>query len=190
MATVNKKLKGLRNIHFAPLKNGEYQTPIKIEFSKTLEANLSYEGEADWADDVIIDNSYNFNGGEGKLTLVGLNKEEYEAMFGSKKVKGGTFVSSQDVAPTGAYIFERGKKGSSAKRLYVIYACTNAPSGINAEGIADGKAPTSIEEISFSISESATNGVFFFIDTDDPTVDQTQITKWFTEVQEPIDLEV
>lgn len=182
---VNKLLKGLKNIHFAPYVEGEFQTPVRIAFAKAIEGKLNYEAEAEWGDDAIVDNSSMFAGGEGNVKVLGLTKEEQVTLFGNKAVKGGVAVYSNDNAPVGAFLFERGKKNSKHKRLYVIYACQCAPTGFNGETVEDGKASATVEEIDFTIGEMEDGLVFHFIDTDDSTVEEEAKTDWFTTVQMP-----
>ena len=189
MSEVTKLLKGLKNIHFAPYKNGAFQTPVLIKFAKSIESELNYESEAEWADDRIVDNSSEYNGGEGTATVLGLTKEEHALLFGNTKVKGGIVVKSGDIAPQGAFLFEISKKNSEHSRYYVIYACQCSPASINAETVEDGKASAAEDEINFTIGSMDDGLIYHFIDTDDPTVDATQKSKWFTEVQFPIELE-
>lgn len=184
---MNKKklLKGFSNVHFAPFENDAYITPIPIQNGKKIEAELKYESEQEWADDSIVDDEFNYAGGEGSLTTLGLDKTEYNALFNNKIVKGGIVVNSGDVAREGAFLFERKRKNSKHRRLYVIYACKCSQSGINAETIEEGKGPAGEDEIKFTVGQAENGDIFHFIDTDDPTVDQDAITNWFTTVQKP-----
>lgn len=185
MAKTKKLLKGLRNIHFAPYVNGSFQEPKPITFAKKIENTLNYESETEWADDEIVDQSYGYNGGEGSLTTLGLSSEEQSLLFGNKIVKGGLVVKTEDESPTGAFLFERGKKGSTAKRLFVVYACKCSPASFNGETLEGGKSSASESEISYTISNLPTGEIYHFIDTDDTTVDQEAITNWFKKVQMP-----
>lgn len=45
------------------------------------------------------------------------------------------------------------------------------------------------DEINFTIGSLDDGNIYHFIDTDDSTVDDTQKSNWFTEVQFPIELE-
>ncbi|WP_317327019.1 major tail protein [Turicibacter sanguinis] len=184
-----KLLKGLRNIHFAPYVNGQFQTPEPILYAKKIENQLNYESETEWADDAIVDQSNGYNGGEGALNVLGLLPAEQKLLFGNEVVKGGVVVKTTDEAPVGAFLFERGKKGSTHKRLYVVYACKCAPSSFNGETVEEGKASASENEISYTISNLPTGEIYHYIDTDDESVDQTSISKWFTQVQMPKPLE-
>lgn len=188
---VDKKkiLKGFSDIHFAPFRDGEFQTPIAIDNAKSIKSELSYESESIWAEDQLIDNDLNYAGGEGTLGVLGLSAKDLNTLFNNTLVKGGVLVKSDDEAPDGAFLFSRKKKGSH-KRLYVIYACKCSPVGVNAEGIEDGKGEASVEEIKFTIGQLEDKSVYYFIDTDGSNVDQTQVTNWFKEVQEPIQLEM
>lgn len=186
---VNKLLKGLRDIHFVPRLNGIYDKPIRILYAKAIEMKLEYESEQEWADDGIADDDSQFAGGEGKIKVLGLTKEEQSGMFGNKKVKGGIAVYSNDTAPSGAFLFARGKKSSKHRRLYAIYNCKCSPNGFNGETVEEGKAPAEVCEIDFTVADIENNLVYYFIDTDDPTVSQEQITNWFKEVQMPEELE-
>ena len=123
MTKKKKVLAGLSNIHFAPLVDGTYQTPVPILFAKKIENKLEYENDQEWADDKVVENGYDLVGGEGTLTVLALTSEEQALLFGNTIVKGGIKVNSADVSPQGAFLFERKKKRSTHKRLYVIYNC-------------------------------------------------------------------
>ncbi|XZM35393.1 major tail protein (plasmid) [Clostridium perfringens] len=186
---VDKKkiLKGFAEIHFAPFRDNEFQTPIAIDNAKSIKSELNYESESIWAEDQIVDNDLNYAGGEGTLGVLGLSAKDLNTLYNNKLVKGGVLVKSDDEAPDGAFLFSR-KKKNGHKRLYVIYACKCSPTGINAEGIEDGKGDPSVEEVKFTVGQLENKNIYFFIDTDDSTVDQEQVTNWFKEVQEPIEL--
>lgn len=185
----DKLLCGLRNIHFAKWNGSTYEKPVRIWNAKSIECGINYENEQEWADDMLIDNASLFAGGEGKVSVLGLSIEEFVAMFGSKKVKGGVLVNSEDKAPQGAFLFERRRKKSKKSRLYVVYNCQCSPGSITAESIAEGKGQAQEDEITFSIGETVENNIYYFIDTDASDVVQEQVTNWFTQVQMPQDVE-
>lgn len=193
----NKLIRGLRNIHFAP-KSADGQTPFEvptpIEFAKKLENKFSYEGSQEWADDKIVDSSFFYNGGDGTLDVLGLTPDEQSLLFGNLKTLGGLAVTTDDVAPEGAFLFERQLKGG-AKRLYVIYACTCAPADLNGATIEEGKAENEVYSITYKIGSythkdetpgsAEINYIYFYIDTNDAEADKDQVSNWFTEVQFP-----
>lgn len=187
---MQKLLVGLKNIHRADLKDGVYETPVPIKYAKKISNKLNFESTQEWADDTIVEDSANYAGGEGTITTLGLLADEYNLLFGSELMKGGVVVSESDVAPSGAWLFEKQKKKSNHKRLYAIYNATCQPIDINAETIVEGKAEAEETEINYTVgSYTHTNGktyIYAFIDTDDPTVDAEQITNWYKEVQFPI----
>ncbi|MDM0457120.1 hypothetical protein QTG90_05460 [Clostridium perfringens] len=189
---MNKKklLKGFDEVHFAPFIEGgdSYETPVRIHNAKKIESELEYESDDDWGDDQILISEYNYAGGEGTLTTVGLDKKEYNTLFNNKIVKGGIVVNANDIAKEGAFLFSRKKKGSTHKRLYVLYACKCSQSGVSAESIESGKGPAGEDEINFKIGQDADGNILHFIDTDDETVDSNAITNWFKEVQKPKDV--
>jgi phi13 family phage major tail protein len=189
MAKKKKILAGLSNIHFAPFVDGAYETPVPILFAKKIENKLDYENDAEWADDKVVDNGYDFVGGEGTLSVLALTAEEQALLFGNAIVKGGIVVNSNDVSPEGAFLFERKKKRSTHKRLYVVYNCVCSPTSISAETIEDGKGEGSVDEISYSIGENENGDIYHYIDTDDTTASTEAISKWFTEVQLPQQIE-
>ena len=190
MAKKKKILAGLSNIHFAPFVDGAYEKPVPILFAKKIENKLDYENDAEWADDKVVDNGYDFVGGEGTLSVLALTAEEQALLFGNAIVKGGIVVNSNDVSPEGAFLFERKKKRSTHKRLYVVYNCVCSPTSISAETIEDGKGKGSVDEISYSIGENENGDIYHYIDTDDTTATAEMISKWFTEVQLPQQIEV
>ena len=185
MAKKKKILAGLSNIHFAPFVDGTYKTPVPILFAKKIENKLEYENDQEWADDKVVENGYDFVGGEGTLTVLTLTAEEQALLFGNTIVKGGIKVNSGDVSPQGAFLFERKKKRSTHKRLYVIYNCVCSPTSISAETIEDGKGEGSTDEINYSIGEHENGDIYHYIDTDDDTVDTEVVKSWFETVQFP-----
>ena len=114
--------------------------------------------------------------------------DEQALILGNKKVKGGIVVNSNDVSPIGAFLFEKKFKGSNHKRLYVIYNCICSNPGLAMQTIED-KAEDSVVEIPLSVSETQEGNILYFIDTNDTTVDNSQISNWYKEVQEPISIE-
>ena len=184
MAAKKKVLRGFSNIHFAPYVDGEYQTPVQIEGAKNGEFKLNYEHDPSYADDVLFDNGYLYTGGEGNITVLDLTPEEQTLILGNKKVKGGVVVNSNDQAPSGAFLFEKKFKNSNHKRLYVVYNCMCSNPGLVMQTIED-KAEDATCEIPLSVSELSDGNIYFYIDTNDSTVDATQISNWYTEVQMP-----
>lgn len=185
MANKKKILRGLSNIHFAPRVNGKFQTPVPILYAKKCENKLSYESESEWADDRLVENGYEFAGGEGTLSVLSLTADEQALLFGNTLVKGGIKVNSGDISPEGAFLFERKKKNSSHKRLYVIYSCVCSPASISAETIEEGKGSGSIDEINYSIGQLENGEIYHYVDTDDETAVAEVITNWYKEVQMP-----
>lgn len=184
MAKKKKVLRGFSNIHFAPYVNGKYQTPAQIEGAKNGEFKLNFEHDPSYADDVLFDNGYLYTGGEGNITVLDLTPEEQTLILGNKKVKGGVVVNSNDQAPSGAFLFEKKFKNSNHKRLYVVYNCMCSNPGLVMQTIED-KAEDATCEIPLSVSELPDGNIYFYIDTNDSTVEATQITNWYTEVQMP-----
>ncbi|WP_286315887.1 major tail protein [Romboutsia ilealis] len=181
-------IRGFKNIHFAPYVDGTFQTPKPIKFAKSGEFKLNFEHDPTYADDTVVDDGFLFTGGDGKITILDLTPEEQALILGSKRVKGGVVVNSSDSAPRGAFLFEKQFKNSTHKRLYVVYSCVCSNPGIVAQTLED-KAEDSVAEISLSVSELPTGDIYHYIDTNDTTVEQTQITKWYTEVQMPIEID-
>ena len=60
--------------------------------------------------------------------------------------------------------------------------CSNP--GLVMQTIED-KAEDATCEIPLSVSELSDGNIYFYIDTNDSTVEDTQITNWYTEVQMP-----
>lgn len=188
MAELEKKvIRGFKNIHFAPFKNGAFETPFPIKFGKSGEFKLNFEHDPSYADDTIVSDGFLFTGGEGNITVLELTPDEHALILGNKKVKGGVVVNSNDASPQGAFLFEKKFKNSNAKRLYVVYNCVCSNPGIVAQTLED-KAEDSVCEIPLSVSEMPDGNIYFFIDTDNPTADTTQITGWYEEVQMPEDI--
>lgn len=191
MPNQKKKLcKGFKNVHFAQYdsKDGNFKTPTRIYYGKKIENQFNYESSTEWADDMIIDDEFIYNGGEGTLDVLGLSSDEHVMLFGNKKAKGGVYTTDTDEAPTGAFLFERRKK-AGAKRLYVVYACKCAPTDLTAETIEDGQGEYETKSIEYSIGsfeKNGTNYIYFFIDTDADDVDNDQVTNWYKAVQFPI----
>lgn len=182
---------GLSNIHFAPFNGSTFDSPVHIFHAKKIENKFKYENIQEWADNIAVINEFLYGGGEGSLTVLGLSKEERVLLFGNKAVKGGIAVYDTDEAPIGAFLFERRLTGG-ARRLYVVYACKCSPTDISGETIEEGKGNYETNDIEYSISSCEHEGVnlvYFYIDTDDETVDQEQVTNWYKSVQFPQDLE-
>lgn len=186
MAAKKLRLKGFKNVHFAKTGvAGAYEVPTHLTGGKKVNIELKYESEDFESDDMIDEQEYIFMGGDGGLTLKSLLPDEYELLFGNTVDGGEVAIRTTDIAPNGALLFERQKRNSNAKRLYVIYNTKFAPSAIAAESAGKGGGDID-EELKFAIGEADDNLVVYFIDTDIATPAQkTKIDKWYTEVQFP-----
>lgn len=185
-----KLMIGYRNIHRANVsEEGAFETPVRVENGRKTSNKLNYESSQAWGDDKIIMDSALYAGGEGTTTFLGLTMDEYTLLFDHLRVKGGMAITDEDSPKTGAWLWERQKKGTKHKRLYCLYACTCKPVGFDAESIIDGKGDPEEVEVEYSIgSYTHTDGktyIAYVVDTDDPTVDQETISKWYTAVQFP-----
>lgn len=187
MAAKKLRLKGFRNVHFAKIGVGAraYEVPTLMTGGKKVNIELKYESEDFESDDMIDEQEYIFMGGDGSLSLKSLLPEEYELLFGNTVDGGEVAIRTTDIAPNGALLFERQKRNSNAKRLYVIYNTKFAPSAIAAESAGKGGGDID-EELKFAIGEADDNLVVYFIDTDIATEAQkAKIDKWYEEVQFP-----
>lgn len=189
MTAKKQVIRGFSNIHFAPFADGEFGTPVKLQGAKSGEFKLNFEHDPSYADDGLFHDGYLYTGGEGNVNVLELTPDEQALILGNKKVKGGVVVNSNDTAPNGAFLFEKKFKNSTDRRLYVVYNCICSNPGLTMQTIED-KAEDSVCEIPLSVSELDSGDVYFYIDTNDPTVDQTQVSNWYTEVQKPTELEV
>lgn len=179
-----KVIRGFRNIHFAPFKNGRFEKPVRILGAKSGEFKLNFEHDPTYAEDGLFDNGYLYTGGEGSISVLEMTPDEQVLILGNKRVKGGVVVNSNDEAPSGAFLFEKQFKGSTHKRLYVVYNCVCSNPGLAMQTIED-KAEDSVAEIPLSVSEDSEGNIYYFIDTNDPNVVTEQVTNWYTEVQTP-----
>lgn len=177
------RLRGLKKIHFARIEDsGEFATPIHLTGAKKFESSLNYELEQRESDDIIDEQSYIFQGGEGTLTLKSLTPMEYTEMFGHTTNDGLVVVRTTDIAPQGAILFERAFSGSNHKRLYCVFNCKFAPTGISAESMGMGTVEID-EELTFSVGEYEDNLVYVTLDTDSTVQGHKALAdKWFTEV--------
>lgn len=182
-----KVIRGFRNIHFAPFKDGNFEKPVKILGGKSGEFKLNFEHDPTYADDTLFHNGYLYTGGEGNISALELTADEQVLILGNKRVKGGVVVNSNDEAPSGAFLFEKQFKGSTHKRLYVVYNCVCSNPGLVMQTIED-KAEDSVVEIPLSVSEDSEGNIYYFIDTNDPNVVAEQVANWYTAVQVPEEL--
>lgn len=177
-----KRIQGLKNIHVAKITGDGYATPIPVLGAKEISAELSYEEVKMYADDAIDYMDFVFAGGSGTLSLTGLTTDEYELFFGATKKDGGVVVSTSDVAPELAILFENDKLGVVGKRLYVLYAVKFAPPSISSK-TKEGTVEDSSVELSFSVRELPTGEIFKFVDTDSEEATENIEETWFTQVQ-------
>lgn len=178
-----QRLKGLSNIHVAIIEEGgTHGTPVKVEGAKSISAELTFEQEEFESDNVIDYSDFIFTGGEGTMVLKSMSLKEFNLLFNNAYVKGGVEINTKDVAPNCAILFERLKLDRKNRRLYVIYNVKFAPAGIKGQSAAKpGTEET--DELKFSIGEFTDGAVVYFIDTDDPSVTEEQITDWYKNVQ-------
>lgn len=180
----NKKtrLKGFKNIHFAPFVDGTFGTPVGLPGAKKLEAALNYELEQRESDDRIDEQSYIFKGGEGSVSLKSLTPEEYGVLFANSVNAELVAVRTTDIAPQGALLYERRFTESNHRRLYCIFNVKFAPSSLAAESCGDGTKEID-EELSFSVGEFDDDLVYITLDTDTEAEELLAlINTWFTKV--------
>lgn len=176
------RLKGFKNIHFAPFANGTFGTPVALPGAKKLEASLNYELEQRESDDRIDEQNYIFKGGEGTVSLKSLTPDEYEVLFSNEVNEEFVAVRTTDIAAQGALLYERRFTESNHKRLYCIFNVKFAPSSLAAESCGDGTKEID-EELAFSVGEHDENLVYVMLDTDTTKPNlQALISKWYTKV--------
>ncbi|MGL4731255.1 MAG: major tail protein [Clostridium sp.] len=192
----SKLLKGLKNIHAAKFVGSKYEKPMRIHNAKKIENKFKYESSQEWADDGIIDSSYEFAGGEGTLEVLGLTPDEFVYLFGNTRVQGGVAVAAEDESPTIAILFEK-KLRNGGRRLFVIYDCTCAPIDISGTTIEDGKGEYEVSSINYSVGSievelagETKQLIYHFVDTTDETIAQETINAWYEEVQMPKEIVV
>ena len=152
---------GFSDIHVAKLNGGSYDTPVAIEGGKSVEAELSFEHTAFYADNREVARIGGFAGGEGTLGVLSLSQSEYELLFGHTKVGAdGYIVKSNDVAPTVALGFSR-EKLDGTKMGYWLYNCKFKPTSISATTMEEGKVEEEIIELEFSIGETADRKIYY-----------------------------
>lgn len=180
------RLRGFKNIHFAPLTiEGAYATPVHLPGAKKFEASLKYELEQYESDDIIDEQSYKFQGGEGKQSLKSLTPEEHEVLFGNYVDDEMVIVRSTDQAPQGAILYERQLSGTPYKRLYCLYNAKFAPSQLAAESMGLGTKEID-EELTFTVGEGPDNIIYISIDTDSTKPGHAEIIKnWYKQVYIP-----
>ena len=152
---------GFSDIHVAKLNGGSYGTPVAIEGGKSVEAELSFEHTAFYADNREVARIGGFAGGEGTLGVLSLSQSEYELLFGHTKVgANGYIVKSNDVAPTVALGFSR-EKLDGTKMGYWLYNCKFKPTSISATTMEEGKVEEEIIELEFTIGETADRKIYY-----------------------------
>jgi hypothetical protein len=117
-----------------------------------------------------------FAGGSGTLSMTGLTAAEYETLFGATVEGQEVTVSTNDVAPELAILFENDRLGTVGRRVYCIYAAKFAPPQISAK-TKEGQVEDSQIDLQFVVRELSDGRVFKFKDTD--TIDTTE---WFASV--------
>lgn len=176
------RLKGFKNIHFAPFVDGTFETPVQLPGAKKLEASLNYELEQRESDDRIDEQNYIFKGGEGTVSLKSLTPAEYKVLFSNTVNDEFVAVRTTDIAAQGALLYERRFTESNQRRLYCIFNVKFAPSSLAAESCGDGTKEID-EELTFSVGEHDDNLVYVMLDTDTTKPNlQALINKWYTQV--------
>ena len=172
-----KRIQGLKNIHVAKLTGtNTYSTPVAILGAKEINLELSFEETKMYADDAIDYMDFIFAGGSGTLSMTGLTAAEYETLFGATVEGQEVTVSTNDVAPELAILFENDRLGTVGRRVYCIYAAKFAPPQISAK-TKEGQVEDSQIDLQFVVRELSDGRVFKFKDTD--TIDTAA---WFASV--------
>lgn len=99
---------GLKNVHFAPLKDdGTYDVPKKISAALTATVTPNYTSTTLYADDKAVAVATALGDIDIELGISDLSDEDYILLMGSTKNADGVIEDSiDDVPPYGALLFE------------------------------------------------------------------------------------
>lgn len=155
---------GFSDIHIAKREGNKYLKPVLLEGAKSVEANLNFTYK-EYRSGKKVKRFSNFEGGEGTLGILGLNKEEYQLLFGSTVENNKVIVSTNNNSPELALMFSR-ENIDGTKKCYCLYSITCKPVDIGATTIEGGSISEDIVDIEFFI-DSIDDKVYYIDDEND-----------------------
>lgn len=181
----NKKTWGMSKIHVAKVNpDGTFETPVPILGAKSVEVSFETYTNEEWYDNKPVISDVMVKSGSGKLTVMGLTTDEQCLLAGTENMSGGFAIGSDDNAPRLALLFQQEKKGGSV--LNVIYGTQFSIPQISAVSTENGEQKNQEINLDFSCLADLNTGKFaYIVNTLDPKIDNTMVSKWFTEVQLP-----
>lgn len=185
MATYNEKIVfGFDKIHVAKVnEDGSFGVPVAILGAKSVEASFESSEKKTHADNKVVHSDKRVSSGKGKLGVLGLTMTEKALLAGGENMSGGFALSSTTNAPNLALLFSQ-DKADGGQILSAIYNVQFDIPGINATTTED-EIEEQVFEIDFTSLPGADGYYYYTVDTKDKDVDQTIVSKWFTEVQKP-----
>ncbi|WP_270647183.1 hypothetical protein [Paeniclostridium hominis] len=165
MSLNQKIMYGFSDIHVARKIGNTYESPIKLEGAKSVEASLNYSYTEGKVGNRTIRFS-EFKGGEGTISLIGLSKEEYALLFGSEVNGNKVTCRTTDKSPNLALMFSK-EQLDGTRKGYCIYNIACKPIPISATTLEGGTIKEQDIEIDFFI-ESLEDKIYY-IDEEDGT---------------------
>lgn len=177
---------GLKDIHVALLnQDGTYETPVRL--AKAIEASITPNVNSTtlYADDRAVETVSSLGEIEVELNIDDLSTEKYALIMGKTINTDGVVVDkADDVAPYVALGF-RSQKANGAYRYVWLYKGKFEPSEESYKTKEDSiEFQTPTIKAKFVAREDGKWRAK--VDSDDPGVNQTVITNWFTAVYEEL----
>lgn len=153
--TENKVLFGLENVHYAPLIDGVYGTPVPIPGAVNLALDPVGDIEKFYADNMVFYTSATNDGYEGDLEVAKFPMQMLQDIWGYKLDEQNKVLTEVADAPTVSFALLFRICGDKAKRNFLMYSCTGTRPGIEGKTQEEGKKTPTTQKISITASPDA-----------------------------------
>lgn len=153
--TENKVQFGLENVHYAPLNDGVYGTPVPIPGAVNLSLDPVGDVEKFYADNMLYFAPATNDGYEGDLEVAKFPMQMLQDIWGYQLDENSKTLTEVADATTVPFALLFRISGDKAKRNYLMYSCTGTRPGIEGKTVEEGKKTPTTQKISITAAPNA-----------------------------------
>lgn len=179
----NKIEFGIESLHFAPLKNGAFQTPQAIKGVSSLKMEGSTETIKIYADNTVYYTMSANTGYDLELEIYNYDDDFMVNYLGFKKDKNGVLIEPSILVPVEVAVLFK-VKGDLKDRCCALYKCTFEKPSFENKTIEDKIEVPTVKLKGFASSHTFENYPDAVVRS--ATTDITKKAAWFSEVYVPV----
>lgn len=182
-ATKNKIEFGIESLHFAPFKNGRYETPELIKGAAALKMESSTETIKIYADNTIFYTMSANNGYGLELDIYNYDDDFMVKYLGFKKDKNGILVEPSILVPIEVGVLFK-VKGDLKDRCCALYKCTFEKPSLENKTIEDKIEVPTVKLKGIASPQTFTDYHDSIVRAS--TIEESKKATWFSEVYVPV----